>query len=141
MPEGLGSRQLLGISIYSVITKLWFVKRYILISFSYFPKKNAQKMLFVSFLIWVYHALTQQLCLKWPFIKLPFIVIVPGLFVLPSKAFYVLCKYQFGCGILKMVGPKKQDFWPKINILKGNKLYFENTGSSSLSKIGHDLRK
>ena len=21
---------------------------------------------------------------------------------------------------LKMVGPKKQDFWPKINILKGN---------------------
>ena len=29
-------------------------------------------------------------------------------------------KYQFGCGILKMVGPKKQDFWPKINILKVN---------------------
>ena len=29
-------------------------------------------------------------------------------------------KYQFGCGILKMEGPKKQDFWPKINILKGN---------------------
>ena len=29
-------------------------------------------------------------------------------------------KYQFGCGILKMVGPKKQDFWPKINIHKGN---------------------
>ena len=24
-------------------------------------------------------------------------------------------QYQFGCGILKMVGPKKQDFWPKIN--------------------------
>ena len=23
--------------------------------------------------------------------------------------------YQFGCGILKMVGPKKQDFWPRIN--------------------------
>ena len=29
-------------------------------------------------------------------------------------------KYQFGCGISKMVGPKKQDFWPKISILKGN---------------------
>ena len=29
-------------------------------------------------------------------------------------------EYQFGCGILKMVGPKKQDFWQKINILKGN---------------------
>jgi hypothetical protein len=28
--------------------------------------------------------------------------------------------YQFSCGILKMVGTKKQDFWPKINILKGN---------------------
>ena len=33
---------------------------------------------------------------------------------------YVYTKYQFGCGISKMVGPKKQDFWPKINILKGH---------------------
>ena len=34
-------------------------------------------------------------------------------------------EYQYG--ILKMVGPKKQDFWPKINLLKGNYciLYFE----------------
>ena len=30
-------------------------------------------------------------------------------------------KYQFGCGISKMVGPKKQDFCPRINILKGKK--------------------
>ena len=29
-------------------------------------------------------------------------------------------QYQFGCSILKMVGPKKQDFCPKINILTGN---------------------
>ena len=30
-------------------------------------------------------------------------------------------EYQFGCGILKMVvDPKKQDFWSKINMLKGN---------------------
>ena len=35
-----------------------------------------------------------------------------------------------------MVGPKKQDFGPKINI----PLYFENTGSASSSKIGHDFR-
>ena len=28
-------------------------------------------------------------------------------------------KCQFGCGILKMVGPKKQKFWPRINILEG----------------------
>ena len=28
---------------------------------------------------------------------------------------------MFGCGILKMVGPKKQDLWPRINILKGFK--------------------
>ena len=28
--------------------------------------------------------------------------------------------YQFGCGILKMVGPRKRDLWTKINILKGN---------------------
>ena len=48
-------------------------------------------------------------------------------------------QYQFGCGILKTVGPKKQDFWPKIDILKGN--HFENTGSASSSKTGHDFRK
>ena len=24
--------------------------------------------------------------------------------------------YQFGCGISKVVGPKKQDFWPRINL-------------------------
>ena len=29
-------------------------------------------------------------------------------------------KCPFGCGISKMVGPKKQDFCPKIYILKGN---------------------
>ena len=28
-------------------------------------------------------------------------------------------EYQFGRGILKMVGPKKQGFGPRINILKG----------------------
>ena len=27
---------------------------------------------------------------------------------------------QFGCGILKMVGPKMQDFCPRIDMLKGN---------------------
>jgi hypothetical protein len=26
---------------------------------------------------------------------------------------------QFGCGILKMVGPKMQDFCPRINMLIG----------------------
>jgi hypothetical protein len=33
-----------------------------------------------------------------------------------------------------MVGPKKQDFWPKINILKP--LYFENTGAPVCQKLG-----
>ena len=33
-------------------------------------------------------------------------------------------QYQFGCGILKMVGPKEQDFWPKINI-QGDKYVSE----------------
>jgi hypothetical protein len=29
---------------------------------------------------------------------------------------------QFGCGISKMLGPpKKQDFWPRIKILEGEK--------------------
>ena len=41
-----------------------------------------------------------------------------------------------------MVGPKKQDFWPKINICsQGKPIYFENMGSTSSSKIGHDFRK
>ena len=29
-------------------------------------------------------------------------------------------KYQFGYGISKMVGPKKQAFCPRINMPKGN---------------------
>ena len=51
---------------------------------------------------------------------------------------------QFGCGILKMVGPKMQDFGPRINLLKGNpamnyvgrkepKSYFQS--QFSMSKI------
>ena len=40
------------------------------------------------------------------------------------------------------MGPKKQHFWPKINISTQRKtLYFENTGITSSSKIGHDFRK
>jgi hypothetical protein len=31
---------------------------------------------------------------------------------------YTVC--LFGCGILKMVGPKVQAFCPRINMLKGN---------------------
>ena len=34
-----------------------------------------------------------------------------------------------------MVGPKKHDFWPKINILK-EPLYFENTGALVRQKLG-----
>ena len=36
--------------------------------------------------------------------------------------FYAIscAKFQFSCGILKMVGPKMQDFCPRINMLKGN---------------------
>ena len=34
-----------------------------------------------------------------------------------------------------MVGPKKEDFWPKMNILKGNSCIL------SVSIIGHDFRK
>ena len=30
-----------------------------------------------------------------------------------------MCVCQFGSRISKMVGPKKQDFWPRINIPKG----------------------
>ena len=38
-----------------------------------------------------------------------------------------------------MVGPKKQEFWPRINILEGKKkIPLMNVGSS---KIGHDFGK
>jgi hypothetical protein len=35
-----------------------------------------------------------------------------------------------------MVGPKKQDFWPKINILKGNHCILRITGASVRQKLG-----
>ena len=40
-----------------------------------------------------------------------------------------------------MVGPKKQDLWPRINIHEGKKnkkIPLMNDGSS---KVGHDFRK
>ena len=43
-----------------------------------------------------------------------------GIETIKKIAFFRL--YQFGCGISKMVGPKKQDFWPKINILLKGKI-------------------
>ena len=39
-----------------------------------------------------------------------------------------------------MVAPKKQDFWPKINILKIKPLYFENTGAPIPQKLGMILK-
>ena len=38
-----------------------------------------------------------------------------NIFVIPKDT-----NDQFGCGILKMVGPIMQDFCPRINMLKGN---------------------
>ena len=37
---------------------------------------------------------------------------------------------------LKMVGPKKQDFWPKINILKGNHYSLRIWGAPVRQKLG-----
>ena len=44
-------------------------------------------------------------------------------------------QYQFGCGILKMVGPKKQKFWPRINILKGNHSILRIRGAPVRQKL------
>ena len=38
--------------------------------------------------------------------------------------------------ILKMVGPKKQEFWPKINILKGNQCILRIQGAPVRQKLG-----
>ena len=35
-----------------------------------------------------------------------------------------------------MVGPKKQDFWPKINILKGNRCILSIQGAPVSQKLG-----
>ena len=35
-----------------------------------------------------------------------------------------------------MVGPKKQDFWPKINILKGNHCILSIRGAPVRQKLG-----
>ena len=35
-----------------------------------------------------------------------------------------------------MVGPKKQDFWPKINILKGNHRILRIPGAPVRQKLG-----
>ena len=35
-----------------------------------------------------------------------------------------------------MVGPKKQDFWPKINILKGNHCILRIRGAQVRQKLG-----
>ena len=45
-------------------------------------------------------------------------------------------QYQYGCGILKMVGHKKQDFWPKTNILKGNHCILRVRGAPVCQKMG-----
>ena len=45
-------------------------------------------------------------------------------------------KHQFGCEILKMVGPRKEDFWPKINILKGNRCILRIWGAPVHQKLG-----
>ena len=43
---------------------------------------------------------------------------------------------QFGCGILKMVGPKKQDFCPKINIHRGKHCILRIRGAPVCQKLG-----
>ena len=45
-------------------------------------------------------------------------------------------QYQFGCRILKMVGPKMQDFWPKNNILRGNHCILKIQEAPVLQKLG-----
>ena len=35
-----------------------------------------------------------------------------------------------------MVGPKKQDFWPKINTLKGNHCILRIQGGPACQKLG-----
>ena len=38
-----------------------------------------------------------------------------------------------------MVGPKKQEYWPKINILKGNHCILKKRGAPGCQKLGMTL--
>jgi hypothetical protein len=51
------------------------------------------------------------------------------------KMAYKLISCQFGCGILKIVGPKKQVFWPKINVLKGKHCILRIQGAPVCQKL------
>ena len=56
---------------------------------------------------------------------------------LPRKELVSLnSKFQFGFGILKMVGPKMQTFCPRINILKGNRCILRIPGVPVRKKLG-----
>ena len=43
--------------------------------------------------------------------------------------------YQFGCGILKMVGPKMQAFCSRIDMLKGNRCILRIGGAPVCQKV------
>ena len=47
----------------------------------------------------------------------------------------MLSKYRFGCGILKMVGHKKQDFWSKVNIIKEKNCILRIRGAPVRQKL------
>ena len=65
--------------------------------------------------------------------------------ILKGNVHYTVCKNsvsecQFGCVILKMVGPKMQDFCPRIMVRqKVPKLYFQSP--FSMSKIDRFFSK
>ena len=46
---------------------------------------------------------------------------------------------HFGCGISNMVGPKMQEFWPRINIHIGNHCILTIDAAHSCQKIGMNL--
>ena len=46
------------------------------------------------------------------------------------------CILYLGLGILKMVGPEKQAFWPKINLLKENHCILRIWGAPVCQKLG-----
>ena len=49
--------------------------------------------------------------------------------------YIIIYQCQYGCGNSKIVAPKRQDFWPKINKLKP--LYFVNT----MNDLNSDVKK
>ena len=106
------------LELHSKIAYHWFISMHLFMSYS-------------TFVLWFTPGTTIEESACAVFTKM---------WMLCYNPLYVL--YQFGCGILWVVGwVLKSKIEINNQYTQRKPLYFENTGSTSSSKIGHDFRK